>query len=117
MNGKINFKFILSARKLFPNPLSANPTKQSNRLKQFVGNLPTICLSVFGHFVGFALKGLTEALTTIHNHLICKKPSLNKKMKFPIDDFLSKCDQICSFLWIGHIYFKESLMENFIFLQ
>ena len=27
MNGKINFKFILSARKLYPNPLSANPTK------------------------------------------------------------------------------------------
>ena len=28
------------------NPLSANPTKWSNTLKQFVGNLPTNCLSV-----------------------------------------------------------------------
>ena len=40
------------------NPLSANPTKRSNTLKQFVGNLPTNCLSVFDYFVGLALKGL-----------------------------------------------------------
>ena len=40
------------------NPLSANPTKWSNTLKQFVGNLPTNCLSVFDHFVGLALKRL-----------------------------------------------------------
>ena len=32
------------------NPLSANPTKWSN----------TLCLSVFDHFVGLALKGLTH---------------------------------------------------------
>ena len=35
------------------NPISANPTKWSNTLKQ--------CLSVFGHFVGLALKGLKLA--------------------------------------------------------
>ena len=40
------------------NPLSANPTKWLNTLKQFVGKLPTNCLKVFGHFVGLALKGL-----------------------------------------------------------
>ena len=40
------------------NPLSAKLTKSPNTLKQFVGNLPTNCLSVFGHFVGLALKGL-----------------------------------------------------------
>ena len=34
------------------NPLSAELTKWPNTLKQFVGNLPTNCLSVFGHFVG-----------------------------------------------------------------
>ena len=28
------------------NPLGANPTKWSNTLKQFVGNLPMNCLSV-----------------------------------------------------------------------
>ena len=38
--------------------MSANPTKWSNTLKQFVGNLPTNCLSVFDHFVKLALKGL-----------------------------------------------------------
>ena len=36
-------------------PLSANPTKLSNTRKQFVGKLPTNCLSVFDHFV--ILKG------------------------------------------------------------
>ena len=39
------------------NPLSANITKWSNVLKQFVGKLPTNCLSVFDHFVGSTLKG------------------------------------------------------------
>ena len=42
------------------NPLSANPTKWSNTLTQFVGNLPTNCLSVFDNFVGLALKVLIE---------------------------------------------------------
>ena len=36
------------------NPLSANPTKWSNTLKQFLTN----CLSVFDHFMNLALKGL-----------------------------------------------------------
>ena len=39
------------------NPLSTNLTKWSNALKQFADYLPTICLSVFDHFVGLALKG------------------------------------------------------------
>ena len=43
---------------IFFNPLKANPTKWSNILKQFVGNLPTNCLSVFGHFAKSAIKGL-----------------------------------------------------------
>ena len=41
------------------NPLSANPTKWPNTLKQFVGKLSTNCLSVFDHFDNVALKGLT----------------------------------------------------------
>ena len=41
------------------NPLSANLTKWSNTLKQFVGKLPTNCLSVFDHFVRLTLKELT----------------------------------------------------------
>ena len=50
---------ILNVYKLnLLNPLSANPEKWSNTLKQIVGNLPTICLSVFDHFMNLALKGL-----------------------------------------------------------
>ena len=44
-----------------PHPLSANPTKWSNTLKQLVGNLLTNCLSVFAHFVKLALKELIIA--------------------------------------------------------
>ena len=43
---------------LFHNPLNANPEKWSNTLKQIVGNLPTICLSVFDHFMNLALEGI-----------------------------------------------------------
>ena len=39
-------------------PLSANPTKWSNTLEQFVDNLPTNCLSAFDEFVESELKGL-----------------------------------------------------------
>ena len=36
-----------------------NITKWPNTLKQFVGKLPTNCLSVSDHFVGLVYKGLT----------------------------------------------------------
>ena len=39
------------------NPLSANPTKWPNILKQFVGKLPTNSLNVFDYFVKLVLKG------------------------------------------------------------
>ena len=40
------------------NPLSANFTKWSNTLKQFVGKLRANCFSLFDHFVGLGIKGL-----------------------------------------------------------
>ena len=40
------------------NPLSTNPTKWLNTLKQFVGYLRMNCLGVCDHFVKLALKGL-----------------------------------------------------------
>ena len=52
------FVIIFSIRLMLINPLNANPEKWSNTLKQIVGNLPTICLSVFDHFMNLALKGL-----------------------------------------------------------
>ena len=42
------------------NPLSTNPTKWPNTLKQFVGKLPTNFFSVFDHFVISTLKGLRQ---------------------------------------------------------
>ena len=38
--------------------LRVNPTKFIKILKQFIGFLPTNCLSVTDHGVGLALKGL-----------------------------------------------------------
>ena len=57
-------------------PLSANFTKCPNTLKQFVGKLPTNCLSVFDHFVGLALKGLIPKLN----------PSINIGLKIIVVD-------------------------------
>ena len=55
----MNFYKHISNRELnILNPLNANPTKWSNTLKQFVGDLPTNCLSMFDHFMGLAFKGL-----------------------------------------------------------
>ena len=48
--GKSKIKSPNLPRKL--NPLSANPTEWSNTLKQFVGKLPTNCLSVFDREIG-----------------------------------------------------------------
>ena len=57
-------------------------------------------------------------LQTFHSRfkliLIWSHP-LYKKMRFPIKDFFSKCDQIRSFLRIWSHLLKKSLMENFIF--
>ena len=53
------------------NPLSANFTKWSNTLKQFVSNLGTNCLNVFDHFVKLALKGLIF-LTSCNNYAVIK---------------------------------------------
>ena len=48
---------VLMGKAVGFNPLSANPTKWWNTRKQFVGKLPTNCLSVFDHFMGLALEG------------------------------------------------------------
>ena len=42
------------------NPLSANPTKWSNTLEQFIDKLPTNCLSMFDLFEGLLLEELSE---------------------------------------------------------
>ena len=63
----------------------------------------------------------TKKDLNLHNEIqtpptaILKPYALHKKMKFPIKDFFSKCDQICSFLGIWSHLLKKPLMENFIF--
>ena len=52
----------LTKHSKFFSPLGANPTKRSNTFRQFVGNLPAICLSVFDNFVGLALKQLINEI-------------------------------------------------------
>ena len=55
-----NVSFLCIDCNISLNLLSANPTKWSNTFKQFVGNLPTNCLSVFDRFLKLALKGLNK---------------------------------------------------------
>ena len=59
----LTFVFYLNVQCI--NPLSANPTKWSNTLKQFDGKLPMNCLSVFDHFVGLELNGLGCAICRV----------------------------------------------------
>ena len=53
---KAGKKCPLFVRKAGINPFSTNPTKWSNTLKQFVGNLLMNCLSVFDHFWDWCLR-------------------------------------------------------------
>ena len=67
--------FLTTITSAYLNPLSANPIKWLNTLKQFVGRLLTNCLSVFGHFVNLALKGLRRLI--LHRfHSFLKNPRL-----------------------------------------
>ena len=42
-------------------------------------------------------------------------PPIAQKIKFSIEDFFSKCDQISSFLWIWTHLLKKPSMESFNF--
>ena len=69
------------------NPLSANPTKWPNTLKQFVGKLPANCLSAFGHIVQLALKGSNNWRVRYRNcraQFFFKKVVLKKLTKFRV---------------------------------
>ena len=73
-----NWKKYSNCVHLWLNPLSPNPTKWSNTLKQFVDNLPTNCLNVFDHFVKLALKGL-KAHSLVWDNFGNWKPFKNDK--------------------------------------
>ena len=65
----------------------------------------------------FSDKELKSLGLNKRGHLICLKCfSIDcTKMKFPIKDFFSKCEEINIFLRIWSHLLKKSLMENFIF--
>ena len=68
------------------NFLSANPTKWSNTVKQFLGSLPTNCLSLFDHFVKLALKGLR-----VSQNIFCLSLSVCLSVWLPASLYLSLC--------------------------
>ena len=63
--------------------LSTKPTQWSNTLKQFVGSLPTNCLSVFDHFVGLALKGIKILRCLQFHEFQVLQFWYKKRVKFP----------------------------------
>ena len=94
-------------------PLSAKLTKWPNTLKQFVGNLPTNCLSVFGHFVGLALKGLNcrivgarQSLQIFRQNTCCLENNRAlSKFLYSILHYLTS---------IIKLYQNQSIKKNFI---
>ena len=56
----IKFQTLTCEGFILVNPLSANPTKWSNTLKQLVGSSSTNYLSVFDHFVELTLNVLRD---------------------------------------------------------
>ena len=87
------------------NPFSAKSTKWSNKLKQFVGNLPKNSLSVFDHFAGLALKGLMNFTDAATGGVLQGKCSRNftkfigKHLCQSL--FFNKAADTCVFLWIS----------------
>ena len=109
-----------------------------------VKHTQTNVLSVFDHFVGLALKGLTHLSfipLSYKNHFIylqCKSvdwfhwkvyiftynsknivllPFTAQEMKFSNKEFFRKCDQTRSFLWICSHLLKKPFMVNFTFRE
>ena len=67
------------------NPVSTNPTKWSNTLKEFVGKLPTNCLSVLDHFAGLAFNGLNGSVRVF---FVSRKVVLFHSVTLSIDYFV-----------------------------
>ena len=96
-SGNVLWEKYLSKRSRI-NPLSAKFIKWSNTLKQIVGKLPTICLSVFDHFSGLALQGLNILVHDVINLLYCFFMFLYQHESL----FLSNCPD--NFTLTNHIF-------------
>ena len=88
------------------NPLSAKLTTWPNTLKQFVGNLPTNCLSAFDHFVILTLKRIIIIFI-----LLCTRFCINNKSQ--PTDYLTHFPDMPFFTYNpnGGIYFKGQIID------
>ena len=57
---------------------------------------------------------LSKVCSMLH-HGSVQQVHTAEKVKFSIKDFFSKCDQTAVSCGFGHIYWRNPLMENFIF--
>ena len=111
---------------LYINPLTANPTKWSNTLKQFVGKSPTNCLSLFDHFVKLALKELMIVMmlsVLVSSMLMIILSTMNLWHRLELvsefawvlrdtSDCGRKLGPYPEFFW-GYHYFEQSEIEDF----
>ena len=92
------------------NPLRDNPTKRSNSLKQFVGNLPTNCLSVFDHFAGLALKGLSYTNNQVDQLFQLPGLQTNLRIKYKQKQFFTL--PIGTLKYFMKIFTQASLFDS-----
>ena len=95
-------------------PLNTNLTKWSNTLKQFFGKLPTICLSVFDHFVKLMLKGLISFYLVFWNIMILCFLSYRRKLKERLVN--SWCIFMLFLVFVRHflVYLSELFGSEFV---
>ena len=98
-------KFLFKTSVL--NPLSAKYIKWSNTLKQFVGNLPTNCLSVFDHFVGLALKGLTHRMLPVPDFITFCLKSAELSLSNTLGLLLNVAKHTSFNILINYIHIKK----------
>ena len=83
-------------------PLSANPEKWSNTFKQIVGNLPTICLSLFDHFMNLALKGLNLLKQSFNIRRILTVHELSKRERKVLCSVITKV--LCKMIQLAQFH-------------
>ena len=96
------------------NPLSVNPTKWSNKLKQFVGNLPTTCLSVIDHFVKLALKGYLRYKTITSQNVPSKAQIKNFLFRRKI---MFRSQDIQVFVLLTIPWFTKSVTSRYVLVH
>ena len=92
-------KLVNTISKFLVNLLSANPTKWSNTLKQFVGNSQRF-FWVFSHFMGLALKELIKLFR------------ISSSKYYWINDSIDTEVWVQNWLWKKYSYHKYSTVSR-----